>query len=108
GLRKGLIVLERYLNGMTERSPHILMSVSKSMLGLIAGVLVGRGVLDVSRLVTEVITELKATAWAGATVMHLLDMRTGVAFNEDYSAASGAIIAYCKAAGWNPPGPGAP
>jgi len=65
-LHKGSIVLERYFNGMTERSPHILMSVSKSMLGLIAGVLVGHGVLDVSRLVTEVIPELKATAWAGA------------------------------------------
>src|SRR5262245_13633621 len=32
-LHKGRIVLERYANGMTERSPHILMSVSKSMLG---------------------------------------------------------------------------
>jgi len=101
-LHKGSIVLERYFNGMTERSPHILMSVSKSMLGLIAGVLVGHGVLDVSRLVSEVIPELKATAWAGATVMHLLDMRTGVTFNEDYSATSGAIIAYRKSAGWNP------
>jgi CubicO group peptidase (beta-lactamase class C family) len=105
-LHKGSIVLERYFNGMTERSPHILMSVSKSMLGLLAGVLAGQGVLDVSRLVTEVIPELKATAWAGATVMHLLDMRAGVAFNEDYSATSGAIIAYRKAAGWNPLGPG--
>jgi CubicO group peptidase (beta-lactamase class C family) len=100
-LHKGSIVLERYFNGMTKRSPHILMSVSKSMLGLIAGALVGRGVLDTSRLVTEVIPELKATAWAGATVMQLLDMRTGVAFNEDYSATSGAIVAYRKAAGWN-------
>src|SRR5262249_24823042 len=105
-LHKGSIVLERYCNGMTQRSPHILMSVSKSMLGLVAGVLVGEGVLDGSRLVTEIIPELKASAWAGATVMHLLDMRTGVAFNEDYSATSGAIIAYRKAAGWNPLGPG--
>jgi CubicO group peptidase (beta-lactamase class C family) len=105
-LHKGSIVLERYFNSMTERSPHILMSVSKSMLGLIAGALVGQGVLDTSRLVTEVIPELKATAWAGATVMHLLDMRTGIAFNEDYSATSGAIVAYRKAAGWNLLGPG--
>ena len=51
-LHKGSIVLERYFNDMTPRSPHILMSVSKSMLGLIAGVLVGQGVLDASRFVT--------------------------------------------------------
>jgi len=101
-LHKGSIVLERYFNAMTERSPHILMSVSKSMLGLIAGILVGHGVLNVSRLVTDVIPELKGTAWSGATLMQLLDMQSGVAFNEDYLAVSGPIIAYRKAAGWNP------
>jgi CubicO group peptidase (beta-lactamase class C family) len=105
-LHKGSIVLERYFNGMTERSPHILMSVSKSMLGLVAGALVAHGVLNVSRLVTDVLPELKATAWDGATVMQLLDMRTSVAFNEDYLADSGPMIAYRKAAGWNPLRPG--
>jgi CubicO group peptidase (beta-lactamase class C family) len=104
-LHRGSIVLERYFNGMTERSPHIFMSVTKSMLGLLAGILVGYGILNVSRLVTDVIPELKSTAWEGATVMQLLDMRTGVAFNEDYLATSGPMIAYRRAAGWNPPGP---
>ena len=101
-LHRGSIVLERYCNGMTERSPHILMSVSKSMLGLLAGVLVGRGILEASQLVTDAIPELKSTAWDGATITHLLDMRTGVAFNEDYLATSGPMLAYRRAAGWNP------
>jgi CubicO group peptidase (beta-lactamase class C family) len=105
-LHKGSIAVERYFNGMTERSPHILMSVSKSMLGLLAGILVGHGVLRVSQRVTDVIPELKATAWASATVSNLLDMRTGVAFNEDYLTTSGPMIAYRKAAGWNPLEPG--
>ena len=105
-LHKGSIVLEHYANGMTQRSQHILMSVSKSVLGLVAGILAGRAVLDTSRLVTDIIPEVSATAWAGATVGQLLDMRTGVAFNEDYLAASGPIIAYRKAAGWNPLEPG--
>jgi CubicO group peptidase (beta-lactamase class C family) len=82
------------------------MSVTKSMLGLLAGILAGHGILNVSQRVTDVIPELKSTAWEGATVMQLLDMRTGVAFNEDYLATSGPMIAYRKAAGWNPPGPG--
>jgi CubicO group peptidase (beta-lactamase class C family) len=105
-LHQGSIVLERYANGMTQRSPHILMSISKSMLGLLAGILVGQGVLNPSDLVTDVLPELKATAWAGASIMQLLDMRTGVAFNEDYLATAGPIIAYRKAAGWNPLAPG--
>jgi CubicO group peptidase (beta-lactamase class C family) len=101
-LHKGSVVLERYFNGMTERSPHIFMSISKSMLGLLAGILASRQVIDVSRPVVDIIPELKTTAWADATVMHLLDMRTGVAFNEDYQATSGPMIAYRRAAGWNP------
>ena len=107
-LHKGSVVLERYFNGMTERSPHIFMSISKSMLGLIAGILAGRQALDVSRPVADIIPELKTTAWAGATVMQLLDMRTGVAFNEDYQATSGPMITYRTAAGWNPLAPGEP
>ena len=36
-LQRGRLVLERYANGMTDETPHILMSVSKSMLGLLVG-----------------------------------------------------------------------
>lgn len=107
-LHKGTMVLERYANGMTERSPHILMSVSKSMLGLVAGILARRGVFEMSRLVTNIIPELRATAWEGATLGQLLDMRTGVTFNEDYLATSGPMIAYRRAGGWNPVEPDAP
>jgi hypothetical protein len=35
--RGGRIVFEQYANGMAETRPHILMSVSKSLLGLVAG-----------------------------------------------------------------------
>ena len=101
-LHKGAIVLEYYADGMTARSPHILMSVSKSMLGLLAGILADRGELDLSRLVTDIVPEVKATAWAGATVGQLLDMRVGLAFDEDYLATSGAIVTYRKSTGWNP------
>ena len=99
---RGQIVCERYANGMTAETPHILMSVSKSLLGLLAGVLVARGDLEPDRPVTDVIPEVAATAYRGATIRHLLDMRVGVAFDEDYLATSGPIIAYRKAVNWNP------
>ena len=105
-LHKGAVVFEQYANGMTARSPHILMSVSKSMLGLVAGVLAGRGELDVERPVTDYVPEVAETAYAGATVRHLLDMRTGVVFDENYLATSGPIIEYRKSTGWNPLSPG--
>jgi CubicO group peptidase (beta-lactamase class C family) len=105
-LHRGAVVFEQYANGMTARSPHILMSVSKSMLGLVAGVLAGRGELDVERPVTDYVPEAAETAYAGATVRHLLDMRTGVVFDENYLATSGPIIEYRKSTGWNPLSPG--
>lgn len=105
-LHRGSIVFEHYANGMTSSSPHILMSVSKSMLGLLAGILVGRKVLDLARPVTDIVPEVKDTAYAGATVGQLLDMRAGVAFEENYLATSGPIIAYRKSTGWNPLGAG--
>ena len=105
-LHRGRLVFERYGNGMTEETPHILMSVSKSMLGLLAGVLVGRKLLDPERQVTDYLPEVAGTAYKGASLRQLLDMRTGIAFDEDYLAKSGPIVEYRKATGWNPPAAG--
>ena len=101
-LHRGKLVFERYANGMTDETPHILMSVSKSMLGL----LVGELRLDTERRVTEIVPELAATAYRGATLRHLLDMRAGIAWDENYLATSGPIVEYRKATGWNPLGAG--
>jgi CubicO group peptidase (beta-lactamase class C family) len=105
-LHKGRIVAEHYRNGMTSATPHILMSVSKSMLGLLAGIMIEKNILDDATLVTDYLPELADTAYAGATVRHLLDMRTGIEFNEDYLITSGPIIDYRKATNWNPLEPG--
>ena len=105
-VHRARIVYERYANGMTPDHPHILMSVSKSLLGLLAGALIPRGDLEPDRRVTDVVPEVAGTAYEGATIRHLLDMRAGIGFDEDYLATSGAIVAYRKAANWNPPAPG--
>jgi CubicO group peptidase (beta-lactamase class C family) len=102
-LHRGRIAFEHYANGMTEETPHILMSVSKSMLGLLVDAMPE---LDPRRAVTEIIPELQDTAYRGATIRHLLDMRAGIAFDEDYLATAGPIIEYRKSTGWNPLGPG--
>jgi CubicO group peptidase (beta-lactamase class C family) len=105
-LHRGRLVFERYANGMNAETPHILMSVTKSMLGLLTGVLAAQGLLDLERPVTEILPELAGTGYKGASVRHLLDMRTGIAFDEDYLATSGPIVEYRKSTGWNPLQPG--
>jgi len=62
------------------------MSVSKSLLGLVAGVLATSGELEPDHEVMDLVPEVDGTAYKGATIRHLLDMRAGVAFDEDYLA----------------------
>jgi CubicO group peptidase (beta-lactamase class C family) len=96
------IVAERYFNGMRPDTPHLLMSVSKSVTGLVAGALVGKGVLDVMASVDTIVPELADTAFEGATVEQLLDMRTGIRFSEDYDDAEAQISVSDRVYLWRP------
>jgi CubicO group peptidase (beta-lactamase class C family) len=105
-VRDGRMIYEYYDNGVGPDTPHIFMSVSKSVLGLLAGVLAESGALNPDDLVTRWIPEVSATAYAGATLRDLLDMRVGIFFDEDYLATAGPIIEYRKAQNWDPLAPG--
>src|SRR5262245_5369260 len=102
-LHRGRIVAEQYFNGMAPDTPHLLMSVSKSVTAAVAGVLAGRGQLDVSAPVTAVVPELAGTSFGGCTVQHLLDMRAGTAFNEDYADPEADVRTYERVYLWRPP-----
>ncbi|HKS62735.1 MAG TPA: serine hydrolase [Xanthobacteraceae bacterium] len=101
-VHRGAVVAEAYAHGMTRHTPHILMSVSKSLLGIVAGILVEKGVLGLDEPITRFVPEVASTVYAGAAVRNLLDMRVGVHFDEDYLATSGLIVDYRKAQNWNP------
>src|SRR5215510_8984604 len=88
---------------MAPDTPHLLMSVSKSVTAAVAGVLAGRGQLDVSAPVTAVVPELAGTSFDGCTVQHLLDMRAGTAFNEDYADSEADVRTYERVYLWRPP-----
>ena len=105
-LHRGKVILERYGNGMTSDTPHILMSVSKSLTAIVAGILIERGKLDPEQQVVSFIPELEDSVYSNATVRHVLDMRVGIDFDEDYLATSGPIVEYRKSTNWNPLGPG--
>ncbi len=101
-LHRDKIVFEEYRNGMGQHDQHILFSVSKSILGMVCGVLAHQGSLDTEKPAAHYIPELKTTAYKNTTVQQLLDMRAAVLFEEDYLATEGPIIEYRKATGWNP------
>ena len=101
-VHKGAIVEERYFNGMQPRDPHILMSVSKSVTAVLAGILMERGLLAADRLVEDYLPEAAASGFAGATIQQVLDMRVGLDFDEDYYVMNEGMRHYREAAGWNP------
>ncbi len=107
-LHDGQLVAERYDDGMTAATPHLLMSVSKSLVGCVAGVLADRGRLDPAAPVTAYVPEAGSSGYAGATIRNLLDMRTGVAFRETYTELDAEVRVMERSMGWRPAQPGDP
>ena len=101
-LHRGRIVCEQYFNGMSPDTPHLLMSVSKSIVGTVAGILVSQGLLDVAAPVEKVVPELAGTSFQGATVQHLLDMRAGTHFDESYDNLESDVRTYERVYLWRP------
>ncbi len=101
-LHQGQVVAEHYLNGLAPDVPHLLMSVSKSVTSTVAGILAGRGELDVSAPVEDIVPDLDGTSFAGATTAHLLDMRTGTRFDESYDNVEADVRTYERVYLWRP------
>jgi hypothetical protein len=105
-LHDGAVAYERYFNGMTPRTLHLSQSVAKSVTAAAAGVLVGKGLLDVDAPVTRYLPELNDTAYRGALVQHVLDMASGVTFDETYSDPYSDVGQLDVSSGWKPVPPG--
>ena len=105
-LRGGRIAAERYLHGYDGASPHILFSVSKSLTGLLTGILVDQGRIDPENPVTRYIPEVSGSAYGDCTVRHVLDMTVSASFSESYLDQSGDFARYRRAMLWNPVEPG--
>lgn len=101
-LHRGRVVHEQYLTGLRPDATHLLMSVSKSVTSVVCGSLVAAGLLAPSDFVTQHCPELAGTSWDGCTVRHLLDMRAGTRFNEDYADPAADVGVYEQVYLWRP------
>lgn len=101
-LHAGSIVDERYLNGMAADTPHLLQSVSKSITAGVVGALGGAGLLRPDDPVNALVPALAGTSFDGATVQHLLDMRTGTRFDEDYDNRDADVRVFEEIFLWRP------
>ncbi|MCT8328103.1 serine hydrolase domain-containing protein [Albidovulum sediminis] len=104
-LSHGRVVTEQYFNDMTPATLHLSQSVAKSVVGILAGVLWGEGLLDPSAPLTEYVPELARCGYLGATVGDVLDMQSGVRFVEEYADPESDIGQLDIASGWKPAPP---
>lgn len=94
---------EQYFGHTQQHTEHLLMSVTKSVVGCVAGILIHQGLLRDDEQVTAYAPELGGSGFAGATVRHLLDMRSGVKFSEEYTDPRAEVNVMEQAFGWRPP-----
>lgn len=83
-LHDGRITHESYHLGTAAEDLRVGWSVSKSFLSLLTGQVIADGVLSLDDPVTMHAPGLAGSAYDGATVEDLLQMESGVAFDEDY------------------------
>ena len=89
-VRNDTIHLEKYFGNFSKLSLSNIFSISKAITALLCGIAVDEGYISISEPITKYIPELNNAdpMFQKLTVEHLLDMRTGLDFQESY--------------GWNP------
>lgn len=91
-LKDGQIVYENYFKGTTAEDRRISWSVAKSYLSALVGILLDEGkIASLDDPVTKYAPLLAGGAYDGATLRNVLQMSSGVTFDEDYLDQSSDI-----------------
>ena len=97
-MHHGKVVYDRQNGCLNKLGNHAAMSMTKSMTGLLAEILVTEGKLDDKALVASIIPELKNSGFGDATVRQVMDMTTALDYSEDYADPNADIWQYSEAA----------
>ena len=85
-VKDGAVQLERYALGHNAQTPWVSFSVTKSVVSMLVGAAIKDGYIrGVDDLVTDYLPRLKGGVYDVVTVGQLLQMSSGVGWNEDYS-----------------------
>lgn len=92
-MQDGKLIHEYYDRGNTAETQAIQMSVSKSMASILVGVALDEGLIEsVDDQVVKYVPELKGTAYDGVRLKDVLEMSSGVRWNEDYADLKSDIV----------------
>jgi CubicO group peptidase (beta-lactamase class C family) len=79
------LVFEDYFQGTQATDKRISWSMAKSFLSALFGIAVSEGKIpDLNAAVTDYVPSLKGSGYDGVSIKNVLQMSSGVYFNEDY------------------------
>lgn len=85
-IKNDTLVFENYFRGNTSSSHTIAWSMSKSFVSALVGIAVKEGkIRSLNDVAGKYVPQLKGTAYENVTLKNLLQMSSGVRWNEDYS-----------------------
>ena len=85
-LHKGDLLYENYWNGNTPTSQHIAFSVTKSFVSAMVGIAHHEGLIEsIEDPITKYLTDFIGTGYEGVRIKDILQMSSGVKWNEDYA-----------------------
>ena len=99
-LKNDEILFERYYGNLTEDKPHLMNSISKSVVGLLAGKLEKDGLIDFDKPVSYYVPELSKSGWGTDSLRLVLDMKDGSDYSEDYPDFTTTFRIQDCAIGW--------
>ena len=103
-LMDGTIVFERYYRDNTAASKTISWSVAKSFVSALVGIAVEEGhIRDIHQPVTDYVPTLRGTGYDGVSIKNVLQMSSGIEFNEDYGDFFSDINRTGRAIAFNTP-----
>lgn len=94
-LAEGKVVAD-WGNAASDPSPHMLFSITKSLVGMTARLLIEDGAVDPESAAAYYLPDLEGTAFGGAALAQLLAMTDGVPFDETYAAPHADIHRYSR------------
>ena len=96
-LKDGEVLYENYWNKNKENSRHIIWSVSKSFLSALVGIALDEGLIDdINDPIIKYLKDFEGTGYEGVSIKNLLQMSSGIAFNEDYGDPDSDINRYAR------------
>ncbi len=80
------IISEQYFQSEQPNDRHIMFSVSKSVVSAALGIALSEGLLDsIEDPITKYLPELNGSGYDGVRIKDILQMSSGVYFDEDYN-----------------------